>query len=60
MEKAWGHNVNYYEGTVSFVQVVKTKTNAKTAIKVSADFMVCNDHECLPPSTVELNVPVGQ
>src|ERR1700742_85018 len=29
-ESAWNHNVNYYENTVTFSQIVKLKANVKT------------------------------
>lgn len=58
-ETAWNHDVNYYEGTVDFVQVVKLKSNVKTDVAGKVEFMVCNDHECLPPATVDFKVNVG-
>jgi hypothetical protein len=58
-EDAWKSNVNYYEKTVDFVQVVKLKGNIKTNVAGTIEFMVCNESLCLPPSTVEFKVPVG-
>ena len=58
-ESAWNHDVNYYEGTVDFVQVVKVKTNAKTALAGQVEFMVCDDHQCLPPSDVDIKANIG-
>jgi len=58
-ETAWNHDVNYYEKTVDFVQVVKLKSNVKTDLAGKVEFMVCNDHECLPPATVDFKVNVG-
>lgn len=58
-ETAWNHDVNYYERTVEFVQVVKLKSNVKTDVSGKVEFMVCNDHECLPPATVDFKVNVG-
>ncbi|HXB10204.1 MAG TPA: protein-disulfide reductase DsbD domain-containing protein [Puia sp.] len=58
-ESAWNHDVNYYEKEVEFVQVVKLKSNVKTSLAGKVEFMVCNDHECLPPSTVEIKVNIG-
>ena len=49
-ESAWSGNVNYYEKTVDFVQVVKLKTKAKTNVNGKVEFMFCNDNLCLPPS----------
>jgi Disulphide bond corrector protein DsbC len=58
-ETAWNHDVKYYERTVDFIQVVKLKSNVKTSLAGKVEFMVCNDHECLPPADVDIKVPVG-
>ena len=58
-EEVWGGVVNFYEKAVDFIQVVKLKANIKTSLAGSVDFMVCNDNECLAPSTVNFSVPVG-
>lgn len=58
-ESAWGGNVHYYERNVDFVQVVKLKGNIKTNFAGAVEFIVCNDTQCLPPSTVEFKVNVG-
>ena len=58
-ESAWNHDVQYFERTVDFVQVVKLKSNVKTALAGKVEFMVCNDHECLPPADVDIKVNIG-
>jgi thiol:disulfide interchange protein DsbD len=58
-ESAWSHDVKYYEKTVDFVQVVKLKSNVKTNLAGKVEFMVCNDHECLPPADVDIKVNIG-
>jgi len=58
-ESAWSHDVKYYERTVDFIQVVKLKSNVKTSLAGKVEFMVCNDHECLPPADVNINVNIG-
>lgn len=58
-ESAWSHDVRYYEKTVDFVQVVKLKSNVKTSLAGKVEFMVCNDHECLPPADVDFKVNIG-
>jgi hypothetical protein len=57
-EEAFSSEVRYYENTVDFVQVVKTK-GAKSNLSGSVEFMVCNEKECLPPATVNFNVSIG-
>lgn len=58
-ESAWSGTVNYYEKTVSFVSVVKTKGAAKTNLAGTIEFMVCNEEQCLPPAEVEFSVNIG-
>jgi hypothetical protein len=58
-EDAWKHDVRYYERTVDFVQIVKLKSNVKTSLAGKVEFMVCNDHECLPPADVDIRIPIG-
>jgi hypothetical protein len=58
-EEVWGGNVQYYEKTVDFVQLVKLKGNIKTSLAGSVEFMVCNESQCLPPSTIAFKVNIG-
>jgi hypothetical protein len=58
-EQAFSSEVRFFEKKVDFVQVVKIKGKAKTSLAGKVEFMVCNDRECLPPSTVNFKVPVG-
>ncbi|MGF7231344.1 protein-disulfide reductase DsbD domain-containing protein [Arachidicoccus sp.] len=55
-DKNFGVDVKYYSGKVDFVQVVKVKGNVKTDFSGTVNFMVCNDHECLPPSDQSFSV----
>lgn len=57
-EKTFDMNVAFFEKTVTFQQKVKL-TGGKTIIKGSVEFMVCDDHQCLPPETVEFSIPVS-
>jgi hypothetical protein len=59
MEEAWDGKVNFYEKTVTFVQIVNAKTKAKTSLNGKIEFMVCNDELCLPPSEVSFKIPIG-
>lgn len=56
MKKAFDKNfdseLKYYENSVSFVQRVTVKGKAATKVKGSVEFMVCDDHQCLPPTEV--------
>lgn len=55
-EELFGVTVKYYENKVDFIQVVKTKGNIKTNIAGSFTYMVCNDRECMPPTTKKFSV----
>ena len=55
-EPLFGVDVKQFSNKVDFVQVVKMKANVKTSVSVAVEFMVCNDHECLPPSTKKFTV----
>jgi Disulphide bond corrector protein DsbC len=58
-EQVFKAKVNYYEGTVDFVQVVKSKVTAPVSVKGTLNFMVCDDKQCLPPTDVDFDVKVG-
>jgi thiol:disulfide interchange protein DsbD len=55
-EEVFGVDVKYFDGAVDFVQVVKLKSNVKTNLTGSVQYMVCNDQQCLPPATVTFNI----
>jgi DsbC/DsbD-like thiol-disulfide interchange protein len=52
-DKNFDSELKYYENTVNFVQRVTVKGKAATKLKGSVEFMVCDDHQCLPPTEVE-------
>jgi DsbC/DsbD-like thiol-disulfide interchange protein len=56
-EKSFGMDVSYFENTVIFQQKIKLK-NAQTVVKGSLEYMICNDHKCLPPSDVDFSVSI--
>ena len=49
-------DVKQFSNNVDFVQVVKLKAPVKTSVDVAVEFMVCNDKQCLPPSTRKFSV----
>lgn len=55
-DKNFDMDVKYYAGTVTFTQLVKVKGNAHTNISGTVNYMICNDHECLPPTTESFSV----
>ena len=55
-EPLFGVDVMQYSDRVEFSQVVKLKANVKTSVDVAVQFMVCDDHQCLPPVTKKFTV----
>ena len=55
-EPLFGVDVKQFAGKVDFVQTVKLKTPVKTNIAGSIEFMVCDDTQCLPPSTEKFSI----
>ncbi|HVT85047.1 MAG TPA: protein-disulfide reductase DsbD domain-containing protein [Chitinophagaceae bacterium] len=55
-EKLFGVQVFQFSDKVDFVQTVKLKSNVKTSLSGTVEFMVCNDEMCLPPKKVPFNL----
>jgi hypothetical protein len=55
-EELFGVDVKQFSNKVDFVQIVKLKGKAKTALNGSLEFMTCNDRECLPPKTQKFSI----
>ena len=55
-EDVFGIQVIYFDGRVDFVQVIKLKSKAKTVFTGKVEFMVCNDHQCLPPAEAPFSI----
>ncbi len=56
-EKEFNVNQKYFESSVEFVQLVKTKPGSNK-ISGSINYMVCNDKQCLPPKEVEFKIKI--
>ena len=55
-EKLFGVQVFQFSNRVNFVQTVKLKSNVKTNLSGTVEFMVCNDEMCLPPKEVPFSL----
>ncbi len=55
-EELFGVTVKYFEDKVDFVQVIKLKGKLKTNIAGTISYMVCNDKECMPPTTKKFSI----
>ena len=51
-------NVRYYNDRVQFVQTVRVNGNAGTNARGTIEYMVCNEHQCLPPVDKSFDVAV--
>lgn len=56
-EKSFDMNVSYFENAVIFKQTINL-TGKNAVVKGTVEYMVCNDHQCLPPETVSFSIPV--
>jgi len=56
-EKTFDMNVSYFEKSVIFQQKIKF-TGANPTVKGSLEFMVCDDHQCLPPESTDFSIPI--
>ena len=57
-DKQFKMNIGYFEKEVVFEQKVKLKSAGAVTVKGKLEFMVCNDHKCLPPDEIAFTVPV--
>jgi hypothetical protein len=55
-EPLFGVDVCQYGGSVDFVQKVSVKHPIKVSVSGAVTFMVCNDHECMRPTTEHFSV----
>ncbi|HEY6979141.1 MAG TPA: protein-disulfide reductase DsbD domain-containing protein [Chitinophagaceae bacterium] len=55
-DQFFGVDVKYFDNQVAFVQTVNLKSNVKTNIAGTIEYMVCNDEECLPPKKVPFDL----
>jgi thiol:disulfide interchange protein DsbD len=58
-DKNFDSELKYYEKQVNFIQTVTIKGKVTTNVKGSVEFMVCDDHQCLPPKEIEFSISVG-
>lgn len=58
-EETFGVDVKQYGGKVDFVQTVKLKSNVKTNVSGTVEYMACDDSQCLPPKSVPFTISVG-
>lgn len=57
-DKDLGVSANQYSSQVTFVQRVKIRGKAKTALTGKVEFQTCDDKKCLPPKAVNFSVSI--
>ncbi len=55
-EPAFGVTIAAFDSKAEFVQKLKTNGKAGQLIKITIEYMCCNDMMCLPPKTADLSV----
>ena len=59
-EELFGVDVKQFSNSVDFVQVIKLKSPVKTSASVVIEYMVCNDKECLPPTSKKFSIALNK
>lgn len=55
-DNAFNVNQKFFEGKVDFIQTIKVK--GEKNISGTIEYMVCNDHQCLPPKEIEFKIKI--
>ncbi|HEU0110995.1 MAG TPA: protein-disulfide reductase DsbD domain-containing protein [Flavisolibacter sp.] len=58
-DKTLDVSANQYSNKVVFVQRVKVKGKAKTAVTGNLEFQTCDDEKCLPPKKVNFSIALN-
>lgn len=58
--KAFEAKVFVFEHEAVFKQKIKRKNPKAFSVTLSVEFMSCNDVQCLPPKTIDLNVQIPE
>ena len=58
-EPAFDMEVKYFKGKAEFKQRIKLLTKELSLVKGEVEFGVCNDMQCLPPTTVDLSFNIN-
>lgn len=57
-DKSFDIKLNVFDNKAIFKQKIKRLNKKSFKIKTNVEFMTCNDMQCLPPKTIELEVTV--
>ncbi|MCW3117012.1 MAG: cytochrome c-type biosis protein DsbD, protein-disulfide reductase [Chitinophagaceae bacterium] len=57
-ESAFGVTVKYFEDGVKFIQRVKLKSDVKTNVTGTIQYMICTDSRCLAPTKQTFSIAI--
>lgn len=57
-EPVWNFELQFFEHTAVFTQKIKVKHDKPFDVKGKLEYMVCNESQCLPPTTIDFNFKV--
>ncbi|MDR7370233.1 cytochrome c biogenesis protein CcdA [Flavobacterium aquidurense] len=57
-DKIFNMKIKYFEDKAVFTQKIKFNSHQSASIEAEVEFMVCNDSNCLPPSSEELSFKI--
>ncbi len=59
-EEIFGVDVKQFSNKVDFIQVIKLKSPVKTSANIVVEYMVCNDKQCLPPTSKKFSIALNK
>lgn len=57
-EPVWNFELQFFEHAAVFTQKIKIKHDKSFDVKGKLEYMVCNESQCLPPTTIDFNFKV--
>lgn len=59
-EELFGVDVKQFSNSVDFIQVIRLKSPEKTSANIVVEYMVCNDRQCLPPTSKKFSIALNK
>ncbi len=59
-EELFGVDVKQFSNSVDFIQVIRLKSPVKTSANIVVEYMVCNDRQCLPPTSKKFSIALNK
>ncbi|MDD2792993.1 MAG: protein-disulfide reductase DsbD family protein [Sediminibacterium sp.] len=58
-EEVFEVHIKYFNGNAVFTKKIQLKTNVKTVITGTVEYMACDDQQCLPPMKIPFSVQLN-